>query len=140
MNRVNHLLSMHCLEVNDGARGTYRSSHLEVFLGKGVLKICSKFTREHPCRSAILMKLLKQLRHGHSLVNLLYIFRTPFPKNTSGRLHLGIQHKQLFIKRFLAKFCLSERHLKIQIVLSSYFQSLNLGWVIGKILIQILAF
>ena len=29
-----------------------RSSRAEVFLGKGVLKICSKFTREHPCRSA----------------------------------------------------------------------------------------
>ena len=25
-----------------------RSSHQEVFLGRGVLKICSKFTREHP--------------------------------------------------------------------------------------------
>ena len=32
----------------------------EVFLGKGVLKICSKFTGEHPCRSAISIKLLKQ--------------------------------------------------------------------------------
>ena len=30
-----------------------RSSHPEVFLGKGVLKICSKFTGEHPCRSGI---------------------------------------------------------------------------------------
>ena len=30
-----------------------RSSHPEVFLGKGVLKICSKFTGEHPCQSAI---------------------------------------------------------------------------------------
>ena len=29
------------------------SSPLEVFLGKGVLKIYSKFTREHPCRSVI---------------------------------------------------------------------------------------
>ena len=29
-----------------------------MFLGKGVLKICSKFTGEHPCRSAILIKLL----------------------------------------------------------------------------------
>ena len=28
---------------------TYRSSHPEVFLGKGVLKICGKFTGEHPC-------------------------------------------------------------------------------------------
>ena len=31
-----------------------RGSHLDVFLGKGVLKICSKFTGEHPCRSVIL--------------------------------------------------------------------------------------
>ena len=30
----------------------------EVFLGKRVLKICSKFTGENPCRSAISMKLL----------------------------------------------------------------------------------
>ena len=52
----------------------HRSSHPDVFLGKGVLKICSKFTGEHGC----------------SPVNLLYIFRTPFPKNTSGRLHLNI--------------------------------------------------
>ena len=26
-----------------------RSSHPEVFLGKGILKICSKFTGERPC-------------------------------------------------------------------------------------------
>ena len=31
-----------------------RSSHPEVFLGKGVLKICCKFTGEHPFRNAIL--------------------------------------------------------------------------------------
>ena len=30
-----------------------RSSHPDLFLGKGVLKICNKFTGEHPCRSAI---------------------------------------------------------------------------------------
>ena len=30
-----------------------RSSHPEVFLGKGVLKICSKFIGEYPCRSEI---------------------------------------------------------------------------------------
>ena len=34
-----------------------RISHLEVFLGKGVLEICSKFTGEHPCRSVISVKL-----------------------------------------------------------------------------------
>ena len=31
----------------------FRSSRLEVFLEKVVLEICSKFTAEHPCRSAI---------------------------------------------------------------------------------------
>ena len=30
-----------------------RSSLQEVFLGKGVLKICSKFTGEQPCQSVI---------------------------------------------------------------------------------------
>ena len=35
----------------------YRSNHPEVFLGKGILKICSKFTGEHPRRSAISIKL-----------------------------------------------------------------------------------
>ena len=34
-----------------------RSSPPEVFLGKGVLKICSKFGREQPCRSMISIKL-----------------------------------------------------------------------------------
>ena len=33
--------------------GKFRSSHSEVFLVKGVLKICSKFTGEHSCRSVI---------------------------------------------------------------------------------------
>ena len=66
-----------------------------MFLGKGVLKICSKFTREHPCRSVISIKLLCNfieltLRHWCSPVNLLQIFRIPFPKNTSGRLFLLI--------------------------------------------------
>ena len=33
-----------------------RSSPSKVFLREGVLKICSKFTGEHPCRSAISIK------------------------------------------------------------------------------------
>ena len=37
---------------------TVRSNHPEVLLGKRVLKICSKFIGEHPCRSAISIKLL----------------------------------------------------------------------------------
>ena len=63
-----------------------------MFLEKDVLKICSKFTREHPCRSVISIKLFCSfteitLRHGCS-VNLLHIFRTHFTKNTSGWLLL----------------------------------------------------
>ena len=57
-----------------------------MFLKKGVLKICSKFTGEHPYRSVISIKLQSSfietpLRHGCSLVNLLHIFRAPFPKS-----------------------------------------------------------
>ena len=66
----------------------YTSSCPEVFLEKSVLRICSKFTREHPCQSVILINLLCNfieiaLWHGCSLVNLLHIFRTPFPRNSS---------------------------------------------------------
>ena len=65
-----------------------RNSPPEVLLGKGVLKICSKFTGEHPCRSTISIKLVCNfieitLQFGCSPVNLLHIFRTPFPKNTT---------------------------------------------------------
>ena len=35
----------------------FRSTHPEVFLGKSVLKMCSKFTEEYPCRSVISIKL-----------------------------------------------------------------------------------
>ena len=35
----------------------FRSSHPKVFKGKGVLIICSKFTGEHPSRSAISIEL-----------------------------------------------------------------------------------
>ena len=35
-------------------RGAFdRSNPPEVFLKEGVLKLCSKFTEEHPCRSVI---------------------------------------------------------------------------------------
>ena len=37
---------------------TWETNRPEVFLGKGVLKLCSKFTGEHPCQSAISIKLL----------------------------------------------------------------------------------
>ena len=69
----------------------FRNSQSEVFLRKAVLKICSKFTGEHPSRSATSIKLL---------CNLLHIFRTPFPKNTCGWLLLifaSIMSKTAFL-------------------------------------------
>ena len=70
-----------------------RRSCPEVFLEKAALKICSKFTGEHQCRSVISIKLQSNfikiaLRHGCSPVNLLQFSRTPFPRNTSGWLLL----------------------------------------------------
>ena len=78
----------------------YRSKHSEVFLGKGILKICCKFTGEHPYRSAISIKLQSKfteitLWHRSSPVNLLHLFTKPFPKNTSGRLLLQKETIQL---------------------------------------------
>ena len=62
-------------------------------LKKSVLKICSKFTGEHPYQSVISIKLLFNfieiaLRHRCSPVNLLHIFKTPFSRNTFGWLLL----------------------------------------------------
>ena len=63
------------------ARNVYdRSRSPEVFSGKGVLKICSKFTGEHPYQSVISIKFL--CMGECSPVNLLHIFRTTFYKNT----------------------------------------------------------
>ena len=80
-----------------------RSSHPEVFSGKGVLKIFSKttsmqkhkiythakFTAEHSCRSTISIKLQSM---GSSawvfFCNFPAYFRTYFPKNASGGLLL----------------------------------------------------
>ena len=64
-----------------------------MFLEKGVLKRYSKLTAEHPCLSVISMKLQSNfieitLQHWWSPENLMRIFRTPFIKNTSGRLLL----------------------------------------------------
>ena len=42
----------------------FRSSHPEM-LEKGVLKICRKFTGEHPCQSAISIKLQATLLKLH---------------------------------------------------------------------------
>ena len=72
-----------------------------MFLGKGVQRICGKFTGEHPCRKAISIKLQSNfivitLQQWCSPVNLLHIFRTPFLKSTSGWLLLKVIVNQGF--------------------------------------------
>ena len=77
-----------------------RSSPPEAFLGKCVLKICSKFIGEHPYRSLVSIKLQSnfieiKLWYGCFLVNLLLVFRTSFPMNTSRWLLLIVAELRL---------------------------------------------
>ena len=88
------MIASGCL-ITNYSHTLFGSSQPEVFLEKAVLKICSKFTGEHPCRSVISIKLLCNfikitLQHGSSPVNLLHVFGIPFSKNTSGRLLLKV--------------------------------------------------
>ena len=78
---------------NKSLQWFFRSNPPEALLGKGVLKICSKFSGEYPCQVVISIKLQSNsieitLQYGCSPVNLLHIFRKTFPENTSGRLLL----------------------------------------------------
>ena len=78
-----------------------------MFLGKSVLKICSKYTREHPFQSVISIKMLCNfieitLSHGCSPVNLLHNFKISFQKNTYVDL--------LLILPFLMKYSISSHH------------------------------
>ena len=43
----------------------FRSNHPKVFLWKGVLEICSKFTGKHPRRTVILIKLQSNFTETH---------------------------------------------------------------------------
>ena len=82
----------------------FRSSRPDMFLGKGVPETWSKFVGEHPCRNGISIKLQSNfieiaLQHGCSPVNLLHIFRTPFPRNTFGCLLLDFSCSNIFLGR-----------------------------------------
>ena len=60
-----------------------------MFLEKGIMKICSKRTGEHPTQSVNSVKLLRNfieitLWHGYSPVNLMHIFCTPSHNNYYG--------------------------------------------------------
>ena len=97
-------------------RRANKSSHRKAFLEKHVLKICSKFKGEHPCRSVISYFLFLEitLRHGCSPVNLQHIFKTPFTNNTSGGL---LQSKDIVGKIKLSCYTL------LQVSCNSNFQA-----------------
>ena len=100
--------------------------------------MCNKFTGEHPCRSVISTKLLCSfieiaLRHECS-VNLLHIFRTPFPKNTYGVQESPISwFKKLTI--LLSVWFLTEIMLKIM-----FWKEANAWNVIARKSINLLSF
>ena len=86
---------------------SYRSSPPYVFLGKGVLKICSKSKGEHPCQSVISIKgFFKFIQiifwHGYFPLNLLHIFPVSFLKITPWEMFLKLA-KLLRIKSDLHK-------------------------------------
>ena len=78
----------------------FRSSRPEVFLENDVLKICSKFTGEHPCWSLISIKLLCNfieiaLWHGCSAVNLLH---ATYFQNTFSYEHLWMAASEFYCR------------------------------------------
>ena len=70
-----------------------RSSHRMCSIWKGVLRSFVKFTGKHLCQSLSPATLLeKRLWHRCFPVNIAKFLRTPFWKNTSGRLLLKYGH------------------------------------------------
>ena len=116
-----------------------------MFLGKVVLKICSKFTGEHPCRTAISVEMFCKffeiaLRHGRSPINLPHIFRPPFYKNTSERLLLqscywapklcqavGKKEKSIFHKKKKRK-----KKTKVDLRTCGTISTTLTTWIVGK--------
>ena len=76
---------------------SHRSSRPDIFLGKGVLKTCSKFTGEHPCRSVLCNFIEIILWHGCSLVNLLHIFRTPILNSLNTKVAIILEPVSWFV-------------------------------------------
>ena len=82
--KVSFTSNKSCSEINEYPRLKHRlskcrSRHPDVFLGKGVLEICSKFTRDHPFRSAISMGYYKSCHYP------------PLPTTTQNKLTTNYQ-------------------------------------------------
>ena len=102
-----------------------RSNSPEVFLGKGILKICSKCTGERQCRKVISIKLQSNfieitLQHGCSPVILLHNFRTPFSQNTSGWLLLKVKSWRFIICNTMTENDSKSFHLFFEILLADH--------------------
>ena len=82
----------------------FGSSRLKMFLRKGVLKICSKFTGKHPCQSVIAIKLLWVFSCKFSAC-----FISLFSKNTFGWLLLYAQSFFSIIKRHIYNKLLKDK-------------------------------
>ena len=105
-----------------------------MLLRKGVLKTCSKFTGEPPCRSAISIKLLCNfieiaLRHGCSPVNLLQIFKTTFPRNKSGWLLLI----KINFKIIIAKIILHTNSKYFKNISNKFVKTLDITSKLGQL-------
>ena len=115
---------------------TIRSSHPEVFLGKCILKIWSKFTGEHPCRSVISVNLQSNfieiaLRYGRFPLNLLHIFRTPFLKNTTGWLLMNNSRQlKAVYSRWKALPCLCASTLQLHCKYSCFLNKTTSSYTI----------
>ena len=76
----------------------FRNNHSEMFCWKGVLKICSKFRGEHPCRSATSIK-LQQLYWSRTSA---WVFSCKFVayfQNTFSTEHLWMAASEILFKK-----------------------------------------
>ena len=115
-------------------RNRQKQPHTDV-PGKIALKICSKFTGERLCSAEISIKLQSNfieiaLRHGCFFsCKFAAYFRTPFPKNTSGRLVLNRRskhrssHLQMFFKKDVFKNFSNFTKKHLWLVLESLFNN-----------------
>ena len=98
--RQKHLIPqiLNCLLVFSYAYIILRSNPLAVLLGRGFLLISTNLQNTKPKCDFNKFALQITFRHGCSPVNLLHIFKTPFPKNTFGGLQLCVVSERAWNK------------------------------------------
>ena len=102
--------------------------------------LCKPLVPGVPLVPALLCNFIEiSLRHGCSPVNLLHIFRTPFPKNTSGELFLCCKHLLLAFTTFVILGCGVKKYCKE--VLYSWKWGKRINWILeillGKYLFKV---